>query len=226
MSQSQRRGQSRLSFAAILLAAITIPVALITMIGLTPIPGLEAGLPLLSQGIIQIAVVTGAVAVIIGVLNLSLVHFQKLLNGSLYSLVVLITFVAVLVLHFLEGRGILKVTTASGTVLTDPVATLTLFNAIQVTIESALAGLLFFFLVYSAYRLMRRRVTIWNILFVLALLIVLIGYIPGTPFTALRDWLLQVPVNATTRGLLIGVALGTVVVGVRVLLGQDRLFRG
>jgi hypothetical protein len=36
---------------------------------------------------------------------------------------------------------------------------------------------------------------------------------------------LTVPVNAGTRGLLLGVAIGVVAVGVRVLIGQDRTFR-
>jgi len=88
--------------------------------------------------------------------------------------------------------------------------------------------LLFFVLVYSAVRFMRRRVSIWNILFIASLLIVLIGYIPMSNLgfiATIRDWLLRVPVSAGTRALLIGVALGTVVVGIRLLLGQDRSFR-
>ena len=36
---------------------------------------------------------------------------------------------------------------------------------------------------------------------------------------------MRVPASAGTRGLLIGVSLGTLIVGVRVLLGQDRSFR-
>jgi hypothetical protein len=43
--------------------------------------------------------------------------------------------------------------------------------------------------------------------------------------TQIRDWVLSVPVSAGTSGILIGVALGTVVVGLRLLLGQDRSFR-
>jgi hypothetical protein len=40
-----------------------------------------------------------------------------------------------------------------------------------------------------------------------------------------RDWLVEIPVAAGTRGLLIGIGLGTVTVGVRLLLAQDRFYR-
>ena len=85
-----------------------------------------------------------------------------------------------------------------------------------------------FFLVFAAYRLMRREVTLWNMLFSISAVIVLVGWIPLQKLDALsdaRDWLMEVPVSAGSRGLLIGVGLGTVMVGVRVLLGQDRSYR-
>ena len=103
------------------------------------------------------------------------------------------------------------------------------FEAVQVSLESALAGLLVFFLVYAAYRLMRRQVTVWSVLFTLAVLVALVGWIPLEETEALadaRDWLVRVPVSAGARGILIGVGLGTVAAGVRVLTGQDRSIRG
>jgi hypothetical protein len=110
---------------------------------------------------------------------------------------------------------------------TNPVITLKVLDVLQVAVESALAGMIFFFLVYAGYRLMRERVTLWSILFVTAAVVVLIGYspLPGLEFLGtFREWLLRVPVAAGTRGLLIGIALGTVVVAIRVLTAQDRTF--
>ncbi|MCZ2098096.1 MAG: hypothetical protein LC121_17870 [Anaerolineae bacterium] len=43
--------------------------------------------------------------------------------------------------------------------------------------------------------------------------------------TEIRQWLLAVPVSAGARGILLGIALATVVTGVRVLIGQDRSYR-
>jgi len=102
------------------------------------------------------------------------------------------------------------------------------FESVQVSLESALAGLVLFFLVFAAYRLMRRRVTVWSVVFSVAVVIVLLGWIPLKKTDALadvRDWIVRVPVSAGARGILIGVGLGTVTVGVRVLAGQDRSFR-
>jgi hypothetical protein len=215
------------SVVAIFLSVITILIALVTLVSLAPLP-LVPDLKGLGQGIIELATVVGAIAVIIGVLNLLGVHLGKLGTSpvkAIYSGITLLTFAAVLVLHSLEVRGILKISSAAAS--GEPAITLTLVDVLQVVIESALSGLLFFFLVYAAFRLMRRRVTIWSVIFLATLIIFLIGYVlpPGSILASLRDWVLRVPVGAGTRGLLIGIAIGTIIVGIRVLIGQDRLFR-
>jgi hypothetical protein len=217
---------------AILLATITISLALITLFSLEPFPFLREDLRLgasaVGQILVQLVTVVGAIAVIVGVLNLMGVHMRKIRpfsGASLYSLITILTLLIILALHILERAGVLKVNLPSAS--DTPLVSLRLMDALQVTVESALAGLLFFFLVFAAYRMLRRRVTIWGILFIVTLVIVLIGqYQPaGTFFAALNEWIIHVPVNAGTRGLLIGIAIGTVAVGARVLLGQDRIFR-
>jgi hypothetical protein len=105
-----------------------------------------------------------------------------------------------------------------------------LLETVQVSVESALAALVLFTLVYGAYRLMRRRVTWPHLLFTLVLLIVLLGALPlpGAGVSLLaqtREWLLAVPVSAGVRGLLLGIALATLVTGMRLLIGQDRSYR-
>ncbi len=83
-------------------------------------------------------------------------------------------------------------------------------------------------LVYGAWRVMALRVNGWGSLFVLTVLLVLGAALPLpelAPLVPLRDWLLAVPVNAGARGILLGIALATIVVGARVLIGQDRSLR-
>jgi hypothetical protein len=216
----------RTSLVSAALIAITIALALITLLSLEPFPflpeGVRAGVAESGQIIVQLVTVVGAIAVIIGVLNLLGVHLRKLSQGAVpaaYSLITIVTLLALVALHLLERLGILKLSTAAGAVSPDtPTISLTLMDAVQVVIESALAGLLFFFLVFAAYRLMRRRVTVWGVLFVGTLVIVLMGFTaqPDSFLSQLRDWLLHVPVGA---------AIGTVVIGARVLIGQDRTFR-
>ncbi len=219
----------RIRLGSAFLTAITIALALVTLVSLEPLPflpeALRTSISETGQILIQLVTVVGAIAVILGVLNLLAVHLRRIPQGAsaaLYSLITLVTFIALLALHLMERFGVLKVGTG-----TTPIVTLTLMDAVQVVIESALSGILFFFLVYTAYRLMRRRVTFWGILFVATLVIVLMGYVapPDSFLWQLRGWILSVPVGAGTRGLLIGIAIGTVVIGARVLIGQDRTFR-
>ncbi len=220
---------SRVRLGSVILAAIAIPVALITLFGIeqfTLLPeSLNDGVGSISQLLVQLVTIVAAIAVVIGILNLISVHTRNLrkMPKGLYSLVTLVTLGLVVAVGVLERTGTLKVKGLEGT----PVRA-ALMDGVQVAIESALAGMLFFFLVYSAYRLMRRKITFWNLLFVAALVIILLGYSPVTGMgflSSLRDWVLNVPVSAGTRGLLIGIAIGTVVVGVRLLIGQERTFR-
>jgi hypothetical protein len=55
----------------------------------------------------------------------------------------------------------------------------------------------------------------------------LVAALPIAGLEPLRDigaWLYAVPVSAGGRGILLGIALATLVTGVRVLIGQDRSY--
>lgn len=190
--------------------SVALAFGLLTLVGL--LTGVLSGLSSLA---LQIALVTSAVVLLIGVFNLLNVHTRRMLGrqrGALYSLVLLLSFLLVIVL-WLSGAD---------------EANLMLVQDVQRSAETALAALLVFALVYGAYRLMRHRVTWAALLFTGALLIVLVGALPleGLSFWAdLRAWLLQVPASAGARGLLIGIALGAIVTAVRVLIGLDRAYR-
>jgi hypothetical protein len=67
--------------------------------------------------------------------------------------------------------------------------------------------------------------------FVVAAVVVLLGQVPvgrylGDFLPAAKDWILNVPSTAGVRGIIIGVALGTIATGVRVLMGLDRPYGG
>ncbi len=201
----------RVRLGAALASAIAIGFGLWTLAGLLTGAGFFA---VLTASFLQIVVITAAFAVLIGILNLLLVHLGRLFQRRLtaiYSLALLLSFALVI-----------------GTYVARRELSMVLLETVQVSVESALAGLLLFALVYGAYRLMRRRVTVWGVLFVAVLLIVLIGALPLPGLKALNDlsgWLFAVPVSAGARGILLGIALATVVAGVRVLIGQDRSYR-
>jgi hypothetical protein len=207
------------------LATVTvISVGIVTLIGLVSKPGTTP--ETIAYYGIQLVAVVAALAVLIGILNLIGVHMGRFVrseHGWPYSIVTLICMLAVIVLRILDRADVW-----SGDLKGEQMSQ-RVFEAVQVSLESALAALLVFFLVYAAYRLMRREVTIWRVLFSATVIVVLLGWIPldnTEAFADVRNWLVEVPVSAGARGILIGVALGTVTVGVRVLVGQDRSFRG
>jgi hypothetical protein len=206
------------------LATVTvISIGLVTLIGLVSGEGTTAAN--FTGFLVRLVSVVAAVALYIGVLNLIAVHMGRFVrseHGWPYSLIVLVTALAVIVLRILDRADIWP-----GKLKGEQIS-VRVFESVQVSLESALAALLVFFLVYAAYRLMRRRVTVWNVAFSAVVVVVLLGSIPlkNTDVLAdVRDWLIRVPVSAGARGILIGVGLGTVTVGVRVLVGQDRSFR-
>ncbi len=196
----------------VLATAIAIGFGLLTVWGLIAGSG-----PIfnITNIVLQLTVITVATTILIGILNLFGVHIRRVTRrerGWVYSIALVVSAAVVLILWLLGAQS----TNAM------------LLETVEVSVESALAGLVVFALVYGAYRMMRRRVTWSGVLFTLVLLIVLLGALPLPQVAFLsdvRNWLLAVPVSAGARGILLGIALATIVTGVRVLIGQDRSYR-
>lgn len=217
-------------FGVALAAALVIFVGISTLFGLLlgtitvrvpeslpALGGAQATLPLdgLALFFLRIAVVTVALTILSGFLNLFAVHSGRLLRGRtlsarLSSLVLLASFLIGLLVYILDQSR-----------------SAFLLEEVQIPLESAVAGLLFFALVFGGSRLMKDRVTPARALFLLTVLLLLLGALPFPGQTLLQqitDWVLDVPVNAGGRGILLGIALATLVVGLRILTGQDRTY--
>ncbi|MFZ1397921.1 MAG: hypothetical protein WAS33_13525 [Candidatus Promineifilaceae bacterium] len=161
-----------------------------------------------------------AIALIFGVLNLLAVHLTRLFQErNLYS--------GVLVLGMLGVFGTAVFDSLSGS---DNVSLL--FNWIQAPLEAALASLLAIFLLLSGVQLLKRQRTRWAFLFGLTAIVMLLGQallasrlLPTTlrqPVNQLFEFVQTVLVTAGMRGLLIGIALGTLLLSLRLLLGVER----
>ena len=167
------------------------------------------------------AIILAAFALLLGLFNLAMVHWKRMGSegpDSIYSIVLLISLVVTMIFAGISG----------------PTGGLTLwvFNTFQVPVEISLLAVLAIVLVYAVARLLSRRPK-WNtILFVVTVLIVLLGSVPLffigeiAPLAVVRSWLAQVPAIAGARGILLGVALGTVATGLRILMGVDRPYGG
>ncbi len=165
------------------------------------------------------AIILAGFAVLIGIVNLLAVHFTKLRDkkkGSIYSLLLVIALIGT----FLFG-------------LIRPVQAGTVFTTIQLPVEASLMALLAVTLVYASIRLLGRRFNLLSVIFLITALLMLLGTAP-LPFIGdipgLSDWMrpfiAQVMAASGARGILLGVALGTLTTGLRILMGTDRPYEG
>lgn len=174
-------------------------------------------LEVMGKTIVDWAVILASLALILGVINLIRVHFTRIRHRERkwpYSIILVLALWVVLVIGLLDPAG-------PGTGMVSWV-----FNHIQFPLQAAFFSLLAFFILTAAYRAF--RVKKWeSLLFVLAGLLVLVGatFLGSSVwegFAEARAWIMEVPAMAGARGILIGVALGTVLTGLRLLLGFDR----
>ncbi len=165
------------------------------------------------------AIILAGFAVFIGIVNLFQVHvkkIQKKQKGFFYSLVLLISLL-VTILVGLVKPGQMEI----------------IFTTVQIPVEASLMALLAVTLTYASIRLLRRRFNLLSVVFLVTALLILLGTAP-LPFVGdipgLSDWLrpfiAQVMAAAGARGILLGVALGTLTTGLRILFGADRPYGG
>ena len=170
--------------------------------------------------LIDWAIIIASMAVLIGIYNLIAVQMEKIRTrqkggtyGALLVLSLIITF----------GLGLILGPDNRYMLLT--------VNAIIVPVEASLMAILAVTLIYASIRLLRRRIDVMSVLFLVVAVIFLLAIMP-TPFApvdALQQFVLQVAgmfSRGGARGFLLGIALGTLLTGLRVLFGVDRPYGG
>jgi len=169
--------------------------------------------------LIDTAVIIAAFALVLGVINVLRVHGRKIRQAGparFYSFVLVAAMFVVLAvgLPALPGRP-------SGP--SQPTVQW-IFENIQAPIQASLSGLLVFFILTAAYRLLRARNLESAVMLVVAIIVLLGQVTLGSPsiLPALKDWILDVPAMAGVRGILLGVALGVLLTSIRLLLGVER----
>jgi hypothetical protein len=170
----------------------------------------------LRSTLLRWALVLAAVALLIGIANLFYVHWRKMIAGDINSI-----YSAALIISLVVTLGVV------GWFGPTHALSLLIFNHIQVPVESSLVALLGIVLVVTGARLLHRRSDLFAALFVGSVLLALLGSVPFLSvqlpvISELRAWVAQVPAVAGARGLLLGIALGMVATGLRVLTGAHR----
>jgi hypothetical protein len=203
-----------------LATALAIAVGIIILLGyFVPLPILQdVRSVLLGWGVTIVGFAT-----LVGIINLVLVHLRKLapLPGTkrdIYSLFLLISFVVTLIF----GLWLSPAEKNFQHVVT----------SIQMPIETSLVAVLSVSLTYGGFRLLQRRRTMQSIIFLASAILFLLlnsgvlSILETIPvLNGLMGFLNQVPL-AGARGILLGIALGSLLTGLRVLVGADRPYSG
>lgn len=165
------------------------------------------------------AMILAGMTVLVGIYNLVAVHMEKIrtrqkdaIYGGLLVLSLLITFGLGLVLG------------------PDHTFMRAMVDAIIVPVEASLMAILAVTLIYASMRLLRRRVDAMSVVFLIVAVIFLVAMMP-TPFGPIPGDQLILQFTGMfsrggARGLLIGVALGTLLTGLRIIFGVDRPYGG
>lgn len=158
-------------------------------------------------------------SVLVGVANLVFVHMEKIRAGQKNSI-----YGAILVISLIITFGL-------GLYITPEHPYMQMaMDAVIFPVEASLMAILTITLVYASIRLLRHRMDMMSILFLLSAFFFLLALMPTPigPFPGgqLIQYVIGLFTSGGTRGLLIGVALGTLLTSLRVLFGADRPYGG
>ncbi len=198
--------------------AIAIAAGVIVLLGyFVPNPYLT---PIRST-LIDWAVIVSSIAGLIAIINLVRINWNKLSstnNRDYYSVILLVGFF----LTLLAGLFLTPSNIGFQNIVT----------YIQVPVEASLMGVLAITLIYASIRLFKRRKGWMAVVFMISaviFLVILSGILSFAGEVPLLKNLLaainMLPI-AGARGILLGIALGSLTTGLRVLLAADRPYAG
>jgi len=158
----------------------------------------------------------GGVALLLGVVNAAWLHGRRIQTGQrdwVLSIVLLAVLLAVFVAGVISPQG-----------ATSPSMTW-VFESVVAPGQAALFALLVFFMAAAAYRFLRigRPGGAWMLAGALAVFLVqwpLAGAWLPVSIVDSTFWLVNQPVMAAVRGLLLGSGIAMLIVGLRLLLGK------
>ena len=207
-NSSRRRSSANILLTLLILAALAILI--VDQVGIAPTLGTA-----LSVGYQWLMLLAG-VALLIGVVNVLALHLWRIQAGQrdwVLSLVLVAVMVAVFVAGVLNPAG------ANGPLLS------WVFDTLVAPSQAALFSLLVFFMAAAAFRYLRvnRQGGAWLLA---GTLIVLLAQWPlatqwlPPAYAQATFWLVDAPVMAALRGVLLGSGIALLVVGLRLLVGR------
>ena len=180
---------------------------------------------------VEWTVILVAFAMLLGVYNVLRVNAQRIQSGKgvVYSIVLVVSFLAVFLPGILSAE---QLPGALGDLVGEQVGPTGrivdwMYQYVQRPLQATLFSLMALFVFTAAWRAFRVR-SVASILMLVAALVVLLGSVKlslggnWSQLVDVRNWVMGVPVMAGARGILLGIALGTIITGLRLLLGVDR----
>ncbi|HZQ07391.1 MAG TPA: hypothetical protein VFD70_12500, partial [Anaerolineae bacterium] len=202
----------------VLLRRQLIPVGVAIGVGLVVLLGQfisNASLDNIIGALISWGAIVAAFALLLGLANVVVFHVGRILaRDAQMPFSILILASAIVVFLFVLPSG------GAGS------ASQWILRYVYQPLEASFLALLVFFIATAIYRALRMRT--WEMaLFAISAVIVLVGSVPFIQVVApilpsAKDWVVNVPALAGVRGILLGVALGIIATGVRLLTGIDR----
>ncbi len=162
-------------------------------------------------------ILLSAFALLLGVVNVLLVHVRRIQSGQVgwpYSLALVATLVAVFVAGLLHPDGV------RGPMLE------WVFDSLIAPGQAMLLALTAFFMAAAAFRWLRigRVGGVWMLAGALLILLVQMpaaNSVLSPLWVKLANWTLTVPITAIMRGAILGSGLALLIAGVRFLLGRN-----
>lgn len=167
-------------------------------------------------------VIIAGFAVGLGVINMVQIHSRHLTRKTESQWPYSIVFLLFFAIQALSGMVDMQS-------LANPIYIWTYTNIFS-PLSAAMYAILGFFIVSASYRSMRAKTLESAVVLVVGIIVMLmnapIGAVIWSGFPSLGTWITEVPAAAGNRGVLIGVALGIILLGLRVILGYETGYLG
>lgn len=199
----------------VLLAIVFLAGVLVTSELFVDVPQVKS-----ASGYVQnIAVLVAAFALGVGIINIGILHGQnvtKRIKGRWqYSSLLLILMVITIVTGLVGTIG-------------DAPSYLWIFNNVRTPLDTTTYALLAFFVFSAGARVFNAKNREALIFLIAGVLVMLknapIGEIIWPGFVPVGNWILDVPNTGATRGIIIGAAIGSIAIAIRILLGYERSY--
>lgn len=219
MSSSASLFRDPKRFIATLIAGVTGFIVFIDSIGAGGV------IAPIAAGLVSWAAILVGLSLIIGLLSVAGSHINRVAQKQeewVYSLVLLLSMLAVVIV------GVFRIPPSGGSFLQPNLAEEPIrrfFHAVYEPLTSSLLALLAFFSLSTIIRAIQRRSAEVLIIVSVALIVLIVRLPPVAEqpqVSQVVQWLNNYVALAGARGLLIGVAVGTLVASMRVLLGFDQ----